>query len=186
MIKQLKQSRGFTMVELIVVVAVLAVVILTATDLFLSMVKNQRRILIQQEILSQSSYVVEYMSRALRFAVRDDDGECITAATSYQITQSGRGIKFMNHSNNDICQEFLWDPTTLKIQESQDGGSSYSFLSADNVLVNNFKFQLSGDVISDTTQPRVTLFMDVQHLGSAVDEPRQIIQTTISQRNLDE
>ena len=186
MIKGVKQSRGFSMVELIVVVAILAIVIFTATDLFVSMVKNQKRTLIQQELLNQTSYVAEYMSRAIRVAKKDDVGACIPVGTNYEATQDGRGIKFINHSNNDICQEFVWDAITQRIQESKDGGTTFTFLSSDSLQVNDFQLQILGDVMGDNQQPRVTVFMDIQHKGNDPNEPRQKLQTTISQRNLDE
>lgn len=179
------KEKGFSMVELIVVIAILMLIITSASDLFISMIQHQRRTLSSQELLNQTSYVVEYMSRALRMAKKDADGTCLEAGANYEITHSGSGIKFVNHSNEDICQEFFWNSTENRIEESKDSGVTYIPITSDSLIVNSFKVKLYGNSLGDTDQPRVVFAMDVQFQGS-VDQPRKIIETSISQRNLDE
>ena len=181
------KSKGFSMVELIVVITVLLLIITTATDLFISMISHQRRVLFSQELLNQTSYAVEYMSRALRMAREEGESDtCLeTTGSNYEITHDGKGIKFINHSNNDICQEFYWNSTEGRLEESKNGGVSYIPITSGSLVVNSFNIKLYGDSPDDTEQPRVVLTMDIQFRGSS-DQPRKIIQTTISQRNLDE
>lgn len=178
-------SKGFTLIELIVVVSIFTLIIFTATDLFISLFQQQKKILGEQELLSQISYNVEYMSRALRMARKDDSGTCIMAGKNYQKTTSsgpysGYGIKFINHTKSDICQEFFWDSTTNMLYESKDSGASYVPLLADYVTVISFRVALSEAV---DTQPRVTIFLDVK-IGIGSSQVTKQVQTTISQRNL--
>jgi len=179
-------------VELVVVVAILALVIVTTVSLFVSMIRSQKRILAEQELLNQSSYVIEYIGRAIRMAGEDIDGACLgteNIGKSYLLTDKNEdnplgneysGIKFINSSNKNICQKFVLD-LSYRIKESKDGGSTFGFLTADFLQVNFFHFKLYED---SSTQPRVTVFMDIQIKGTEGDEPRENIQTTISQRNI--
>lgn len=177
------ESKGFTLIELIAVISIFSLVITTATDLFVSIIKQQRRILNQQELLNQTSYVVEYMSRALRMAKRDSDGTCLGATdVNYKITHDGAGIKFINHSDSDTCQEFFLDTSDGKLKESKTFILPVPLIS-DSLQINYFKIVLSGESTTDYFQPRVTISMEIQVRGAA--DLKKQIQTTISQRNLD-
>jgi len=138
------KGTGFTLVELVVVISVFSLIVLTASTLFVSMVQQQRRALAQQELLNQTSYVIEYMSRALRMAKKDTTGSCLgTTGINYLLTRSNSGVKFINHSNNDICQEFFLENERLK--ESKDGGTTSVPLTSESLKVNYFKINLSGE-----------------------------------------
>ncbi len=118
-------NKGFTLVELIVVMAVFLLIVGTAMGIFISIVKQQKRILAEQELLNQASYVVEYMSKAMRMARKDDMGECLIEGVvsypgyTYLLTRADldgfyRGIKLLNQSDSDesgfpACQEFYLD-----------------------------------------------------------------------------
>jgi Tfp pilus assembly protein PilW len=185
-----QKGEGFTIIELMVAVFVFVLVIITATDIFVSMIRNQARALNRQELLNQASYAVEYVSRALRMAVKAADTNCLsTAGSSYETTHvvSGvaNGIKFINHNNNDVCQEFYWDSSALALEESK-GGVIIPLIASDasNIKVDYFKAAVYGETDSDTYQPRTTISMKF-HIGDGVNQVIQQVQTTISQRNLD-
>ena len=63
----MNNNKGFTLIELIVVMTVFLLVIGAAMGIFISIVQNQKKILSEQELLNQISYVEEYMSKALRW-----------------------------------------------------------------------------------------------------------------------
>lgn len=182
--KKALKSKGFTLIELVVVASVFSLIIFTAMDLFISVLQQQRRTLNQQELLNQTSYAIEYMGRALRMATKDSSGSCLGVQDeNYALTRGGDGIIFINHSDNDACQEFFWDSSTQELKEAKNGGVALSFVS-DHLQVNYFKIKLSGESSADYFQPRVTISMEAQIKGIG-DEPKKQIQTTISQRNLD-
>ena len=101
------QKSGFTLVEMIVALAIFSLFIGSAVGIFISIVKHQRVILAKQELLNQTGYAVEFMGRALRMAKKDSTGECIDTGNNYKIINNGTGIKFINHMQNDECQEFF-------------------------------------------------------------------------------
>mgnify|MGYP001589286040 CR=1 FL=1 len=198
------KSKGFTLIELIVVMTVFLLVIGTAIGIFISIIQHQKRILSEQELLNQTSYVVEYMSKALRMAKTAVDDNCISSGYIYLLTQPKSGfytsIKFLNQSDtnalgNPVCQEFYLDDTALK--EKKDwiplGGIP---LTSEKLHINSIKFGINGgngcygafpcvngasENDNPPQQPRVTIILDIQ---AEAGQPAIKIQTTVSQRNL--
>ncbi len=179
-------SKGFTLVEILVASLISLLIISVASGLFVSLVRNQRRVLAKQQLLNQTSYIIEYMSRALRMARKDRTGTCLsTTGLNYENPEGDISkIKFINHSENDICQEFSWNEIEGRLEESKDSGSFFVPLTSDKLQINSLKFKIFGEVGGDGLQPRVTIFLEVQVRGGE-DQPKIQIQTTISQRNLD-
>ncbi len=115
------KKRGFTLIEMAVVMGVFLFIIGAAISIFISVVQNQKKVLAEQQLINQVSYVEEYMSKALRMAAADTAGNCIPLGTGgvkyiYSLTRYDsevnlfRGIVFYNQSSGD-CQEFFLDPT---------------------------------------------------------------------------
>jgi len=168
----MKLSKGFTLIEMIVVMAVFMLVIGAAVTIFISIVREQRKILSEQELINQTSYVIEYMSKALRMAEADESGECLTEGGEdhggwiYMLTKPDpstgfyRGIVFKNASNNSICQEFFLDEVAnpdrpehpfliLKELKSADGNrntteTSAVALTSTRLEISSIKFSING------------------------------------------
>ena len=165
--KSIKLSRGFTLIELIVVIAVFLFVVGTAVGIFISIVRHQRIILSEQELLNQTSFALEHMSKALRMAGKDLTGECLGgqdyARYNYLLTHKNpstgfyEGIKFINQSDINektgkaVCQEFYLDIddsdpeyiiTVLK--EIKDDGP-WVALTSDKFTINFIRFGINGE-----------------------------------------
>ncbi len=116
--KKNKTNLGFTLIEVIVVMGVFLFIIGVAISIFISVVQNQKKVLSEQQLISQISYVEEYMSKALRMAAVDNtaNGSCVPKGYIYLLTdhdndnQTFEGIRFFNQSSGD-CQEFYIDNT---------------------------------------------------------------------------
>ncbi len=181
-------ENGFTIIELIVVLAVFLFIIGAAIGIFLSIISSQREVLSEQQVLNQISYVNEYISKALRMAATGasttDPGACIPRGYIYELTRSDgdyyAGIKFLNQSNQDnlgypICQEFFLESGILK--EIKNGGEAVDLTSSD-LKINKVRFALDGTdgSVANTPkpdennpgvdnksiiQPRVTMLLNV-------------------------
>ena len=162
-----RKSKGFTIIELIVVMAVFLFVVGAAITIFISIVSNQRKVLSEQQILNQISYTQEYMSKALRMAkiaLTESDLTCMGSGNSGYIylftrydvaTQTFKGVKFINQSNLDasgepICQEFFIDhenpsdaSTPLVVKEIKDGVGPTDITSPD-LTINYMKLAVKG------------------------------------------
>ena len=188
---------GFTLIELIVVMAVFLFIIGAAISIFLSVFQQQKSILAQQEILNQISYVQEYMSKALRAAksaISLSDTACLGESNAGYIyllthydnsTQTYKGIKFLDQSGADpsgsaVCQEFFLDSDGI-LKEIKDGGSATA-LTPLNLQINSIKFSINGSdgtaagcnsidqcgaSNQDSVQPRVTVLLNVNIIGDS-------------------
>jgi len=180
---------GFTLIEMLTTIGIFIIIIGAVVGIFISAIRSQREVLTTQQILDQTSYVLEHMSRTLRMAKKDLTGECLTTAGqyyNYETNAERNRIRFLNYQ--DKCQEFFLEENQLKERESLDNKAS-NFQSSlplisGNLQLNSLLFSLSGHSQYDDLQPRVTVFLDI--LGKNQEKPSEIkIQTTISKRNLD-
>jgi len=195
----MKLSRGFTLIELLVVIAVLLFVVGTAIGIFISVVNHQRIILNEQELLNQTSYVLEHMSKALRMAGKDWDGSCLgedyighNYLLTHQNLSSGfyEGIKFINQSDNSACQEFYLDTSAGTLKEIKNNGDAIA-ITSDKFIINFIRFGINGkngsasdeETDNEGVQPRVTIYLDIQTDGDSDGQSKKI-QTTVSQRDL--
>lgn len=168
------KNRAYTLIEIMVGVAIFSLIIAASSGIFISVLKSQRRILAEQELLGQTSYVLEYMSRAMRMAKKDLNGDCISAKLNYEKTSSG--IKFKNYKDN--CQEFYLEGGQLK----ENRGGVISELTSASLKVISFNIGPNDSWDQeDSEQPKVTFFLEIE----GKENTKTKIQTTISQRNLD-
>jgi len=179
------KSKGVTLIEMLAAVAMFSIIIGAISGLFISGIRSQRRVLATQELLDRTSYVIEYMSRAIRMAQKDLNGECITAKLNYKKTSSGTGgIKFKNYEG--ICQEFFRESVggINRLREVKAGSPNYLTPPDLDIVAFNIGPDASWDQ-NDNDQPRVTIFLEILGRGTAGDQPKTQIQTSISQRSLD-
>lgn len=193
----LSTKKGFTLIEMLVAVAIFSLLVGAISGLFISGIRLQRGALVSQEILNQTSYTLEYISRALRMAKKESGEGCLSeAGLNYEIPGKyriekdknlGTGLRFINHLENDDCQEFFLEAGQLKYKKKVESPGEVTLdLTSKDLEITSLKFNLSGQSQDDNLQPRVTVFLDIK--GKRVreeEQPKIKIQTTISQRNLD-
>ncbi|MCX6721222.1 MAG: prepilin-type N-terminal cleavage/methylation domain-containing protein [Candidatus Staskawiczbacteria bacterium] len=157
-----KKNKGFTIVEMAVVMAIFLFVIGAAVSIFLSVVSHQKRILAQEQLLNQVSYALEYMSKGLRMArpelnyncmvYEDKDGiksDTVNGGFIYLLTRldggAYRGVKFLNQSDvingNPLCQEFFLDNGVVK--EIRNGSEPVAITSP-SFVVNSMRISING------------------------------------------
>ena len=183
-------EKGTTLIEMLAAVAIFAITIGAISGIFVSAIRTQRRVLASQELFDQTSYVLEYMGRALRMARKDSNGNCLTTCgigCNYENPnyESWR-IRFLNH--DAICQEFFSENNQLKEKKSGDDTATFppsgTPITSLKLQVNSLKFRIWGEDQFDDFQPGVTIFLEI--LGrEAIGQPEIQIQTSISQRPLD-
>jgi len=186
--KNFKKEKGFTLIEMLVALFIFSLIVGVLIGLFISGIRNQRNILLTQQLLDQTSFALEYMSRALRMALKEGQqstgGDCLSQdGLNYENPGSDLSrIKFINHLEQDDCQEFFLEEGRIKQRKE---GQVVS-LTSDKLEVTSLKFNLIGQDQIDQLQPRVTIFLKIRGRGSLAGTiPEFNIQTTISQRNLD-
>lgn len=192
-ISRLTKLKGFTLIEMLVAVLIFAIIIGAISGVFISGLRSQRRALSTQEVLNQTSYALEYMSRAIRMARKqlpptsDCSATCLSQnGLNYEISGNS-DLRFQNY--NCVCQRFFLEEGQLKEQKEWrlregilTGGTTLPLTSA-NLKVNSLKFNLSGAAQppADKLQPMVTIFLEIE----GREKSKLKIQTSVSQRALD-
>jgi len=191
--KESYSNKGESLIEMLVAVTIFAITIGAISGIFISAVRTQRRVLATQELLDQTSYVMEYMGRALRMAKKDLTGTCLSSP-GYNYEAAFGVIKFIDY--NDICTTYILQdgrinkitPNNPECPVTLPPAPPSCPLTSDKLTVNSFQINLSGAAQppADYLQPRVTIFLDVESKRSVPGSPPKIqIQTSISQRNVD-
>lgn len=170
------KQQGITLLEILIAISMFSVVIIGAIGLFVSLIKNQQALLDRAYVLNTLSYSTEYMSKAIRMAQKDIDGNCVGSNENFVLIGPSN-IKFLNYNNE--CQEFLLENQTLKVKKlnaTQD-------LTPNSIIVESLNFVLYGESQLDTKQPKVSFVLKAKAKNSIA--PSFLIQTTVSQRMLD-
>lgn len=179
-------NKGYTLIEVLISVLVFSLISGAAFGVFALALRVQKYSLASQQLLAQTSYAMEYMSRAMRMAKRDDMG-CIDGSNYDNPGGDTSRIKFLDYKGE--CLEFFWEDTSkqLKVNRWKDGARIFDaveLVSDDFEIVSPLNFEISGDEPGDNSQPRVTIYMEIKGKSTGY-QPKIKIQTTISQRNLD-
>jgi len=182
--KNFSKQQGFTLFELLVAVSIFVIIMTAAAGIFANILKTQEQVLIKQLAMSNTSYALEYMSRAMRMAVKDENGTCLTnSGCNYSNSGSNDSVKFINHKGE--CVRFFLEEDSegigrIKYSNPSDFTGSKPF-TPDELDVQSLKFNLNGECQADNLQPTVTIVMKVKIAEGATFKA----QTTVTQRNLD-
>ncbi len=195
MLKLTKSKKGFTLIEMIVAVAIFSLVMSAAATLLVSSLKAQRRSLSYQQLADQVSFAAEYMSRSTRMAKKELFDHAYTCLSSSGVNFENPGgddsrmrfIKFDHEAEADVCQEFYLDGGQLMEYKRnlETGEEETMALTSEQLQVNSMTFRLSGETQNDNIQPLFTVFWNIESGGKDEEKASLDIQTSISQRNLD-
>lgn len=185
--KKNKHHKGFTLIELLVAVSLFSLIGGAAISLLISGISTQRDSLEKQQLFDQTSFLGEYMSRALRQAKKELGLGCLSPSrVNYQIILSGKGIRFIDKDAK--CREFFLDDSGSYgiLREDTDvfnaAASTLVDLTSADLDVEAFDLSLRGANQTDNLQPRVTFSLHAKARGAT---PEIFFQTTISQRRFD-
>jgi len=176
-----QSKQGFTLVELLVAVAIFSLIVGGVVNILSSTFAVQRRSLASQELVGQTSFVAEFMSRALRQAQKEFSAPtCLSGnGDNYELFDADTRIRFIDRDGD--CREFYEDGG--KIKERDVLSSTESDLTSADLTVQTLKFYISGESQSDNLQPRATFYMAIE--GRDANKPLIRLQSTISQRRYD-
>lgn len=154
-------KKGFTLIEVLVALAVFSTAVTIVTDVFLMSAKAQRKILATQRLQADARFVLETMAREARMG---------TGVTS---PNEGQLILKDNEGKQIIFS--LWG---TKIQVTKEN------LMADITPTDIKVTQLKFNILSNRQPARVTILlvteMEEPPLGI---NPQVVLQTTVSGRN---
>ena len=193
---QSKKTAGFTLVELVVAVALFAVVMTVVAGALLTIVDANRKALAQQVVISNLNFALESMSRALRVGSAyhcDASQGDITQARDCPSGTGADSIAFEagegDYSNSADQRIFRLNTSTHQIERSVDSGVTWIAITAPEIYISNLKFFVKGAdgsaEGSGALQARVVFV--VRGYSVTADRSRVYfnLSTAVSQRILD-
>lgn len=175
-------KKGFTLVEILVVLAIFSIMIAAISAVFISGIKIQANSVAQEQLLDQVNYAVENMSRSIRTAKKDIVGSCITSGDNY-LPASGSDDSLGFIKKDSVLQECVYFRLVSDAIYKGDSGSDGVPLTSDDIKVTSLEFNVLEGEGTSGHQPKVTVYIEAESTrGDPLQRVR--IQTTISQRDL--
>lgn len=178
--------KGFTLIEMLVVMAVFLTMMLVVSDIFLSVSINQRKVLAEEQALMDLQFNLEEIVQKARLGRFDYDIMSAPGAPLALIMDGKDLISFFRQANN--CVNGTKGCLIMKT------GAAEKIISADNVDIQSFEYILTPEqspyvydavakkYLSDE-QPQVVLLLKAKVRAAHVEDQKEIsLQTTVSSR----
>jgi prepilin-type N-terminal cleavage/methylation domain-containing protein len=179
-----RQSRpAFSLIEVLISVALFAVIILSSTQIFKMVIDSQRNALATQNVQDSLKYFLEVTAKEMRMAQKNK-GVCagIPAEEIFIITATTTGqiLSFKNYYNQCVSYFLAPDTVTTTTKRFKITRSALAdFISPNKINLDSLNFILSA---ATTTQPLVTINITAHALNEAQFKSSLIIQTGVSSR----
>jgi len=159
--KILSNNTGFTMIEMIVALAVFSIIIVSMTSITVSIIQSQRKSFASQNSQETSRYILESMNKEIRMSLINSD--------------SGDGVTVLNITNaQDETFDYQFDNANKRLLRNGQP------VSPDNIELTG-SFYITKDTFP--YQAIVTFVMKVNSTKSKTEEQAEInLQSTISSR----
>lgn len=174
--KFIKNQSGLSLLEIMVAVSIFTALILSSTQIFQSVIQNHRQSIAMQNMQANLSYTFEVMSKEIRMAVKDEDGDCITADSIYEASEDLDELNFLNQYDECVSYYLVDDNGVSRLKIKRD--EKEAFVTPSDLAVSDLRFEVNED-----KQPRVTIMLDISPIDPSLSTQIIKIQTTISSRN---
>ncbi|MDA3840718.1 MAG: prepilin-type N-terminal cleavage/methylation domain-containing protein [Patescibacteria group bacterium] len=205
MIKNIiKNERGYSLLEMIVAIAIFAVVFLMITSIYLSMIESQKSVIATQNIQESMKFVFEMVSKEIRTAVKSEDSCAATLGLTADIIAPAtvpnkifnidsttfpgyHVLYFMNRKEECVSYAIgnNGDVDSWTIRRVKGLDDEEMFVTPNEISLENLYFNVWDDEIGafHSRQPSVTLKVDVEtSKGREIHKQKTTLQTTITSR----
>ncbi len=189
----IKQGAGFSLVEMLVAIAVFMILVVILSGIYVAFSRNQARANVSQKMVNSLQYTLEIMSRQIRDnSIVDFSNTCpiLGYTGSCILLQREDGSLFAFAYNNDSLEYVLVDKGESGVYSViSEPGSVIQFLSPEgnNIKVGLMKFYIQPSTnpylpAGPNQQPKVTIILQASYSGSASLDIVYNLQTTVSSR----
>lgn len=183
--------RGFTLIELIVAIALFSIAIAIAAGGFTNALRTQRQVAALISAQSNASLVLEQVAREVRTGYlfcHDPNVGTPNLACAGPCTVTGQGwtcdglLDFRNAASADV--NYVLKNGALA--RSENGGTAQP-ITGENVAVKYLTFRLFGNLEGDHWNPRITILMGVAPSSTDPALATNVLnlETTVSARQID-
>ncbi len=185
-------KKGFTLIEMLVVLAIFSVATVVIVDIFMMASRAQKRTLVIQKIQSDARYSVEAIAREARMDMIDYNyyGGTVVSPTEVLALRDQDDNQIIFKKSSENCPS----GTDQCLVVSIDGGASWASITSKGVrvisldfyiapAVDPFKLNLENGTYDSDDQPRVTAILSTEGVGVRPEEQTTVnLQTTVSSR----
>jgi prepilin-type N-terminal cleavage/methylation domain-containing protein len=189
--------RGFTLIELMVSVAIFAIVMVIALGALLSISAADRKAETIASVMNNLNFAIESMTRNIRTGVdyhctTVGGGDCTSGSDLFKFTAANGLETVYKFDNSALCQQT--GAVQGCIVRSTDGGSTYAAITAPEVVVTNVSgtggltFYLRGSALGssgDNAQPNVVITITGYVQVNPTQKANFALQTSATQRLYD-
>jgi prepilin-type N-terminal cleavage/methylation domain-containing protein len=172
---QLLDSRGVTLLELMVSVTLFAITILMSTQIFQTVLEGQRQAVASQDMQESIRYVFERAGKELRNALKDETGSCNAAPGKIYRVVGGTEIIFRNYKGQ--CMRYFLNNKRLAVQR---GIEPMQYITPSNITITKAFFQVTDN--SETVQAKVLMRLQMEISVKSQSTQKLNIQTVVSSR----
>ena len=191
--KTKKSGQGFTLIEMMVSVALFSVVMMITTGSLLSLIDVNRKAQALHSVMENLNIAVDGMIRAARMGstYHCDNSGLITAPAD--CLQGSNFIAFETYGGNPNTSSdqreywFAKDANGIgRLYESINGGATSYPVTAPEVNLQSVVFYVSGSTVQDSFQPKLIVVVKGITVSTKVKlQTSFTLQATASQRALD-
>ncbi len=183
-------KRGFSLIEMMVSVALFSVVMLISTGALLSLMHATRKAQALQSVMNNLNVAADSMVRSVRMGTNYHCGTGGAITVPQDCVSGDTYFAFEAYGGNDSTSAdqyiYQYNPTTKRIYRSTNGGTTWFALTAPEVQIDSLIFYTVGTTIGDTVQPKVVMSIKgTAGGGSQKTRTTFNIQATAVQRLLD-
>lgn len=177
MIDKNQQKKAFSLIEVIISVAIFSVVILASTEIFRLVINGQREAIASQNVQESLKYFFEVTGKEMRMARRSTGACNVPAGEIYFLGTNALGdvLYFTNFYNECVVYELISENDVKRFQVTR--GDDTGFISPAKIEVDTLRFQ-----VDDVGQPLVTMLLSAHSLGDSRFNAQMDMQTSISSR----
>lgn len=183
----LKNNKGFTLIEMMVSVAIFSIVLVVALGAILTILDSNRKARTLTEVMNNLNFSMEMITRSLKTGVEPNvhsvSGEDILHVTAIVLEEQGFNREKTRYQLQfDGERGYIAQCVNLDYDTNTCPDSSWIPITSELVDIDRFDFTVSG--IADFNQPRTQLFVSGTVRINEKISSSFSIQTTVSQRKL--
>lgn len=182
-------QKGFSLIEIMVSLAVFSIVVLVATGALLSIIDANKKTQALKAVVNNLNFALENMSRNIRVGTKYHCGETGLSQLpnfSPQDCVGGAFIAFHDQEKNRITAYRLSGGAIQKSDDIFDPDEGFADVTAPEINITSLRFDVSGSQKTDNLQPRVILVVRGEMKNTKLKVSTDFnIQTTLTQRVLD-